>query len=73
MYDFILTEGDVRSVLATLERQRLATDQAYCLRIHIEPGQGNLRAVRATVEPLTNEMLAELRAKGQIDLGGGEE
>jgi hypothetical protein len=69
---FILTEGDLRSVLATIERRRLASGRPYCLQIHIEPGQGNLQMVRATIESLSNEMVAETRAKGEVDLNISE-
>ena len=67
-YDFILTEGDLRSILALIEHRRLASDRPYCLQIHIESGQGNLQVAQATVEILSNEMVAEMRDKGQIDL-----
>jgi hypothetical protein len=69
---FILTEGDLRSVLATRERRRLAAGWPYRLQIHREPGQGNLQVVRATVEPLSNEMVAEMRAQGQMDVNSSE-
>jgi len=68
---FILTEGDLRSVLATIERW-LASGRPNCLQIHSEPGQGKLQVVRAKVEPLSNEMVAEMRAKGQIDVNISE-
>ena len=68
MYNFILTEGDLRHALTMIERRRLSSDQPYCLQIHIEPDHGILQMVQATVEILSNEMVAEMRAKGQIDL-----
>ena len=68
----IFTEGDLRSVLATIERQRLASGRPYCLQIHSEPGQGNLQVGRATIESLSNEMVAEMRAQGQIDVNISE-
>ena len=68
----ILTEGGLSSVLATIERQRLAAGRPYCLQIHSEPGQGNLQVGRATVESLSNEMVAEMRAQSQIDVNISE-
>lgn len=75
MYDLLLTEGDLRRILAGIEQRRSASDQAYCLQIHIEPGQDSqhcLQAAKATIEVLRTEMITEMRAKGQIDFEASE-
>ena len=70
MYDLILTEGDLRRILAGIERQRFATGRPHCVQIHIEPGPDPklyLGVVKATIEVLSPKMIAEMRAKGQLD------
>ena len=66
MYKFILTEGDVRDILAKLERRRYATDRPQCLQVRIEVGNGGIMEAEATLETLSAAVLQEMREKGQL-------
>lgn len=67
-YRFLLTEGDVRQLLATLSRLREDRGVAFCLQINITPGPNSdtLGPVTGSIERLTNEMLTDLRERGDL-------
>jgi hypothetical protein len=69
-YDIIMTEGDLRRMLANIEQRRSATDRAYCLRFHIVPGENMLREAHGSIEPLTPEMIAAMRLQGDLEFSG---
>ena len=62
-YDLILTEGDLRQIVARLETLRQQTNQAYCLCLHIEPGPQDMMH---SIKPLTREIIREIRTKEEM-------
>lgn len=62
-YDLILTEGDLRKLVARIEELRQQTEQAYCLCLHIEPGPPGTMFHRHTIKPYTREIIREIRLK----------
>lgn len=66
-YDLILTEGDLRKIVARLEELRQQTDQAHCLCLHIEPGPQGTVLHRHTIQPLAREIIREIRMKEEME------
>lgn len=65
-YDMLLFEQDLRRILAEIEAARLENGRGYCLRFHLEHTAEGAVFFQSTVEPLTLEMLRELREKGEL-------
>lgn len=68
MYDIIVTEGDLRAILAAIERRRSRQEKPFCLQLHIEITPDRKLIMKNTIEELRRDMIAELFEKGDLDL-----